>query len=36
MLTDKEIEDIALKYTRRCGGYWKHEEVIPNGDIRRK
>ena len=28
MLTDKEIEDIALKYTRLCS-----EEAIPYGDI---
>ena len=33
MLTDKEIEDIALKYTRLCGGHWEHEEFIPDGDI---
>ena len=33
MLTDKEIEDIALKYTRLCGGHWEHEEAIPDGDI---
>lgn len=30
MLTDKQIEDIALKYTRV---YWEHEEAIPDGDI---
>ena len=33
MLTDKQIEDIALKYTRLCGGHWEHEEAIPDGDI---
>ena len=33
MLTDKQIEDIALKYTRLCGGHWEHEEAIPEGDI---
>ena len=33
MLTDKEIEDIALKYTRLCGGHWEHEEAIPDGYI---
>ena len=33
MLTDKEIEDIALKYTRLCGGHWEHEEAIPDGNI---
>ena len=29
MLTDKQIEDIALKYTRMCGGHWPYEEAIP-------
>ena len=33
MLTDKEIEGIALKYTRLCGGHWEHEEAIPDGNI---
>lgn len=33
MLTDKEIEDIAFKYTRLCGGHGEHEEFIPDGDI---
>lgn len=33
MLTDKQIEDIALKYTRMCGGHWEYEEAIPDRDI---
>lgn len=33
MLTDKEIKDIALKYTRLCGGHWEPEEAIPDGNI---
>ena len=33
MLTDKEIEDIALKYTRLCWTQWVYEDVIPDGDI---
>jgi phosphoribosylaminoimidazole-succinocarboxamide synthase len=33
VLTDKEIEDIALEYTRLCGGHWDHKEAIPDGDI---
>lgn len=33
MLTDKQIEDIALKYTRVCGGYETHEEFIPDRDV---
>lgn len=33
MLTDKEIEDIALKYTRVCGGYEAHEDAIPDRDV---
>ena len=33
MLTDKEIEDIALKYTRLCGGHWEHEDAIPDRDV---
>ena len=28
MLTDKQIEDIALKYTRVCGGYTANEDAI--------
>jgi len=30
MLTDKEIEDIALEYTRVCGGYEANEGAIPD------
>ena len=30
MLTDKQIEDIAGKYTRVCGG---HEDAIPDRDV---
>ena len=33
MLTDKQIEDIALKYTRVCGGYEAHEDAIPDRDV---
>ena len=33
MLTDKEIEDIALKYIRACGGHLINEEAIPERDI---
>ena len=33
MLTDKQIEDIALKYTRVCGGYSSHEDAIPDRDV---
>ena len=33
MLTDKQIEDIALKYIRMCGGHWEYEEAIPERDI---
>lgn len=33
MLTDKQIEDIALKYTRVCGGHWEHEDAIPDRDV---
>lgn len=33
MLTDKEIEDIALKYTRLCGDHWCYEDAIPERDI---
>ena len=32
-LTDKEIEDIASKYTRLCGGHWVYEQAIADGDI---
>jgi len=32
MLTDKQIEDIALKYTRVCGGYEANEDAIPDRD----
>lgn len=28
MLTDKQIEDIALKYTRVCGGHWEHGDIV--------
>ena len=33
MLTDKQIEDIALKYTRVCGGYTANEDAIPDRDV---
>ncbi len=33
MLTDKQIEDIALEYTRVCGGYASHEDAIPDRDV---
>lgn len=33
MLTDKQIEDIALKYIRTCGGYEAHEDAIPDRDV---
>jgi len=33
MLTDKQIEDIALKYTRVCGGYEANEDAIPDRDV---
>lgn len=29
MLTEEEIEEIAKKYIRRCGGHWEHEDAIP-------
>lgn len=33
MLTDKQIEDIALEYTRVCGGYVSNEDAIPDRDV---
>ena len=29
MLTEKEIDDIAEKFIRNCGGYSDYEEAIP-------
>lgn len=33
MLNDKQIEEIARPYIRWIGGYWEHEEGIPERDI---
>ena len=33
MLTDKQIEAIALEYTRVCGGYSANEDAIPDRDV---